>query len=396
MDLPLATVVRGLFTGGSLGWYPASSPALPPPPVLGGQHIRIVSIDDPEWRQELTRYGMSPNRVDRLRREVGKAWDCLVMDEAMLNQGNLSKREAWPVLHFLEHAHSANMYPPNSAAIVTTHFAQMLWLQHCVWEAGRRLHEGQAYECLQTIATLDRYQGLQAPVILASLVSSEPGIMKDLVRANTLTSRAPSELHLFGPFFHWEDSPLTAGLLSGLRMMAAELRQSPSQEDVQKVRLPGVQYEQPTLAKPEVGVIYKFKGGGMGVVGQLLWKPWRKHAKALDAWGFSPPPPRSDQLLDWEPIMANKRVGTLEMRLRLQPGEVEPKHFGVTLPDFTEWALPYILIRDEDTAWAGWHDIEGLERVCHTQDLADHEQRPVQFLLTKPFRNAQTYPNPPR
>ena len=31
MDLPLATVVRGLFTGGSLGWYPASSPALPPP-----------------------------------------------------------------------------------------------------------------------------------------------------------------------------------------------------------------------------------------------------------------------------------------------------------------------------------------------------------------------------
>ena len=94
--------------------------------------------------------------------------------------------------------------------------------------------------------------------------------------------------------------------------------------------------------------------------------------------------------------MANKRVGTLEMRLRLETGEVEPKHLGVTLPDFTEWALPYILIRDEDTAWAGWHDIEGLERVCHTQDLADHEQWPVQFLLTKPFRNAQTYPNPPR
>ena len=83
------------------------------------------------------------------------------------------------------------------------------------------------------------------------------------------------------------------------------------------------------------------------------------------------------------------------MRLRLETGEVEPKHLGVTLPDFTEWALPYILIRDEDTAWAGWHDIEGLERVCHTQDLADHEQRPVQFLLTKPFRNAQSYPTPP-
>ena len=261
MDLPLATVVRGVFTGGSLGWYPASSPALPPL-VLGGQHIRIVSTDDPEWRQELTRYGMSDGRVDSLRRQVGRAWECLVMDEAMRNQGNLSKREAWLVLYFLEHAHNANVYRPKSVAIVTTHYAQMPWLQHCEWEARRRLHGDQAYECVQTIATLDRYQGLQAPVVLASLLSSEPGIMKDVVRANTLTSRAQSELPLFGAFFGWEDSPLTASWLSGLRVMAAELRHSPSQEDVQKVRLPGVVYQQPTLAKPEVGVIYKFKGGG--------------------------------------------------------------------------------------------------------------------------------------
>ena len=28
VDLTLATVVRGLFTAGSLGWYPPSSPAL--------------------------------------------------------------------------------------------------------------------------------------------------------------------------------------------------------------------------------------------------------------------------------------------------------------------------------------------------------------------------------
>ena len=66
--------------------------------------------------------------------------------------------------------------------------------------------------------------------------------------------------------------------------------------------------------------------------------------------------------------MANKRVGTLEMRLRLETGEVEPTHLGVTLPDFTKWALPYILIKDEDTNWAWWHVIEGLERVCHTAD----------------------------
>ena len=38
--------------------------------------------------------------------------------------------------------------------------------------------------------------------------------------------------------------------------------------------------------------------------------------------------------------MANKRVGTLEMRVRLEAGDVEPKHLGVTLPDFTEWARP--------------------------------------------------------
>ena len=85
---------------------------------------------------------------------------------------------------------------------------------------------------VRVIATLDRYQGLQAPVVLASLVSSEPGIMKDVMRANTLTSRAQSQLHLFGSFFGWDQSPLTAGWLSALRVMADELRQSPSQEDV--------------------------------------------------------------------------------------------------------------------------------------------------------------------
>ena len=97
MDVPLATVVRGLFTGGSLGWYPASAPPLPPA-VLAGQRIRIVSTNDPEWRSELTRYGMSDARVRILRREVARAWESLVMDEAMRNQGNTSKDEALPVV----------------------------------------------------------------------------------------------------------------------------------------------------------------------------------------------------------------------------------------------------------------------------------------------------------
>ena len=93
MDLPLATVVCGLFTGGSLGWYPSSSLALPPL-VLGRQHIGIVSTDDPDRRHELTRYGMSHERVARLRREIIRAWECLVMDANMLAQGNPSKDEA--------------------------------------------------------------------------------------------------------------------------------------------------------------------------------------------------------------------------------------------------------------------------------------------------------------
>ena len=159
------------------------------------------------------------------------------------------------------------------------------------------------------------------------------------------------------------------------------------------MRLPEVLYQHPTLAKPEAGVIYKFKGGGLGVVGQWLWKPWKKHAKALDPWGFFPL--QCDQLLNWERIMANRRVGTLEMRLRLETGEVEPIHLGVTLPDFTECALPYILIKHEDTNWVGWHDIEGLERVCHRDELPDHAKTPIQFLITKPLQKAQTYPSPP-
>ena len=219
--------------------------------------------------------------------------------------------------------------------------------------------------------------------------------MKDVVRANTLTSRAQSELHLFGPFLGGDESPLTTGWLSGLRVMVHQLQQGASQEQVQSVRLPGAVYQQPNLAKLEGGVIYKFKGGFLGVVGQWLWKPWRKHAKVLDRWG-PPPPPRSDQLLDWERVMANKRVGTLEMRMRLESGKVEPIHLRVTLPDFMEWALPYILIKDEDTNWGAWHEIEGVQRVCHTHELQDFEKRLVQFLITKPLQKAQTYPRPRR
>ena len=98
-----------------------------------------------------------------------------------------------------------------------------------------------------------------------------------------------------------------------------------------------------------------------------------------------PPPSQSDQLLELERIIANKRVGTLEMRLRLKTGEVELIHLGVTLPDFTEWALPYVLLKDDDTNWAAWHEIYGWERVCHTDELPDFGKRPIKCVITKPL-----------
>ena len=47
--------------------------------------------------------------------------------------------------------------------------------------------------------------------------------------------------------------------------------------------------------------------------------------------------------------MCNRRSSTLEMHLRILTGDVPPFNLGVPLPDFTEWALPYILLKDEDT-----------------------------------------------
>ena len=176
--------------------------------------------------------------------------------------------------------------------------------------------------------------------------------------------------------------------------MADQLQQGASQEEVQSVRLPRVLHQQIILAKPEAGVIYKFKGGLRGWWGNGFGSP-RRGTKRHTTPGDLPPPPDSDQLLDWERIMCNKRAATLEMRLHIETGDVKPVHLGVTLTDFTEWALPYIPIKDEDTKWAGWHDIEGLERVCHTGNLQDGEKRPMHFRINKPLKNAQTYPSPP-
>ena len=312
------------------------------------------------------------------------------MYDVLASAGKCSVDEALLVVHFLEHATMQNAYGPNTVAVGTTHYAQMIWLLHCVWRVGETLcGEKYKYQCLQIITTLDRYQGLQAPVILASLVSSTPGIMKDVVRANTLTSRAQSELHLFGPFNRWYAEAITGNWLKGLQRMADAVGQGGGIEGLETVRLPGVMWRQATLHGQLEGFIYTFKGG---VVGHWLWKPPKKHKHARDPWAFAPP--YSDQLLEWERIMCNKRSEKLLMQMRVRDGDVVPLHLGVTFPDFTDWALPYVLL--QDTAVCGyWEEIPGLEELVHTSALEQWEKKLVQFLAQKPLAKEQGYLSPP-
>ena len=107
-------------------------------------------------------------------------------------------------MHFLEVAVRACTYPDKSVAVVTTHYTQTVWLDYCVSYVGSRVCEGR-HPILMAVATLERFQGLQAQVILAFLLSHVPRIMSDGWRANTLTSRAHPQLHLFWRFAAWAD-----------------------------------------------------------------------------------------------------------------------------------------------------------------------------------------------
>ena len=101
------------------------------------------------------------------------------------------------VCHFFELAVRRGTYPARSVAVVTTHYTQMVWLKHCVRFVGCRW-QGSQVNLLKTVATLDRFQGLQAQVILASVVSGTPGIMHDIWRSDILASRAQSDLQPSG------------------------------------------------------------------------------------------------------------------------------------------------------------------------------------------------------
>ena len=240
---------------------------------------------------------------------VEEAWANLRMDLVLLNKGGLSMEEGVLVCHFLEYAVRRSTYPAKSVAVLTTHYAQMVWLQHFVSFVGRKW-QAHLVNLVRTVATSDTVQGLQGPGILASLVSPTPGIMHDIWRWNTLTSRAQSELHLFGRFTKWTTHPTLGVWLDALHAVQWEAGCGTVSDTLQ---LTGVLREAGAVERIVHGTIYRLAGGA---VGHWLWKPWTRHKRARDPWGYAPG--SADRLLDFERIMANTRKDEVSVRVKEQ------------------------------------------------------------------------------
>ena len=136
----------------------------------------------------------------------------------------------------------------------------MVWLDLCVRFVGRKW-QAHPVNLLKTVATLDRFQGLQAPVILASLVSPTLGIMQDIWRSNTLTSRAPPELHLFGRFSDWTAHPTPGVWLDALQAVQWEAGSGTVSDSLE---LAPVMREAAVVEKIVHGTIYRLAGGWWG------------------------------------------------------------------------------------------------------------------------------------
>ena len=97
----------------------------------------------------------------------------------------------------------------------------------------------------------------------------------------------------------------------------------------------------------------------------------------------------ADQLLDWERIMANTRSKAPPVQVRDPLGNiVTPPTLEATLPDFNEWALPYVLVQDDGKDVGNWG---GFERAAHTRELAQWEGRLVQHFVYKPLQAKHGY-----
>ena len=111
-----------------------------PDPVLHNP-IRIVDLDTHSWCEQL-KESLGKEHMDKIWGLVVEAWNCLTVDDVLASTGNMSLEEGLLVSHFLDLATKAGTYPERSVAVVTTHYAQMVWLQHCVDYVGRRIHGG--------------------------------------------------------------------------------------------------------------------------------------------------------------------------------------------------------------------------------------------------------------
>ena len=126
---------------------------------------------------------------------------------------------------------------------------------------------------------------------------------------------------------------------------------------------------------------------GWGGEGHWLWKLWKKHNRARDPWGYFLG--SADQLLAFECIMANTRKDDVVVHVT-DPlrNTVKPHLLGVILPDFTEWALPYVLVEDDGHVVGDW---SGMQRVTHTTSLQPWEHRLLQHPARKPLFKKQKY-----
>ena len=257
MTKPQATVMRTLFTGGAVGYYHSSARPLPDP-ILNNP-IRIVDLDGTTWWEELERT-LGPEDLDRMYSDVQDAWANMRMDPVWPKKGGLSIEEGLLVCHFLEYAVRRGTYPAQSIAVVTAHYAQMVWLDYCVRFVGC-MSQANPVNLLKTVATRDRLRGLQALVIFASLVSATPRIMHDIWRSNTLTSRAQSELHLLGRFTDWTTHPTPGAWMNALQAVQWEAGCGTVSETLEPA---GVLREAAAVEKIVHGTIYRLVRGGGG------------------------------------------------------------------------------------------------------------------------------------